>query len=272
MNTLTERTIQMKTNLKQHHRAAGFTLIELLVVIAIIAILAGMLLPALNNAREKARGAACIGKLKQLSLMVGQYLENNNETYMAQGYCWSLVMERDINGYCPTTTKFKDCKDIFNGKSPSGLLWCPSAEIKLNANSGYGSGSEQYPNPDGGYSTNYSIYSWGVTRWYSNSKITVNGQTLQAPARSTQIKQPSKTVVLAESRMESNAKKSSGVYLIYQKASGLQFSTRHGMRTNTLFSDLHVSPVDWKTYFAWTGDEGGSPSDLSNRFYGLLNY
>jgi len=72
--------------------------------------------------------------------------------------------------------------------------------------------------------------------------------------------------------METNAKKSSGVYLIYQKASGLQFSTRHGLRNNTLFSDLHVSPVDWKTYLSWTGDENGSPGDLSNRYYGLLNY
>ena len=264
------------SSLISHHssleRKRSFTLIELLVVIAIIAILAGMLLPALNNAKEKARGTACIGKMKQLSLIVGQYLDNHNETYMPQGSCWSLVMERGINGYCVSTTKFKDCKDLFNGKSPSGLLWCPSAEIKLNANSGYGTGSEQYPNPDGGYSTNYSTYSWGVTRWYSNSKITVNGQTLQAPVRSPQIKQPSKTVVLAESQMETNAKKSSGVYLIYQKASGLQFSTRHGLRNNTLFSDLHVSPVDWKTYLSWTGDEGGSPADLSNRYYGVLNY
>lgn len=157
-------------------KLSNFTLIELLVVIAIIAILAAMLLPALNQAREKSRANNCANQLKQFSTAGVMYINDNCDWILPHGKLATQTAPstagkvgtwfEDIVSYTGLKSIYTAPKTAGNYPSPKpNIFTCPSATVlgpsSTPTGTNYGYRCGQYGAPMFGYAYNQQLMSGG---------------------------------------------------------------------------------------------------------------
>ena len=207
----------------------GFTLIELLVVIAIIAILAAILLPALNSARERGRSSTCVNNLKQIASAFQGYAESYNDYFVKNNS--TIIPSVDPGGL-----RWQNVL-IHLGFADMGIFYDPSFSWR----------DDSQPNPDGANKipgdNPYGQPYQGSTVGNGPNGITA----LQPNAKVSIVKAPSSLYTAMDTRRGGDTAGTSGYHqLIESSGWGLANTAtgypvpRHNKTVNALHFDGHV--------------------------------